>query len=114
MDFMEMQRRNLAEANTRNRHNDTMRQMKNQNLSISQVAQSTSDLAQAQVQANSIQKETNDLLKIQCDQLSKRNEILEHELKNAQKQSKWSLAVNIITIFISLSSLVVAILSNFI
>lgn len=93
------------------RHRENINAMSKQTLQIWDVARSTSNLALEQVKANKLQKETNDLLKKQCDELAKRNDILETELKSAKNQNRWSMMVNVITILISIGSLITAILN---
>lgn len=92
-------------------HNEEMRVLGQQTNKLEQVAEATNKLASNQQQANILQKETNTVLQKQCDELMKRNAILESELKSSNKQNKISVGINVASIAIALASLIVAIIA---
>lgn len=66
-------------------------------------------LAEQQI-ANKQQQETNDILKSQCEELKRRNDILQEENKTKSKELKHSKTVNWVAIGVSAASLATAIL----
>ena len=64
----------------------------------------------AQQEANKNQSETNKILRSQCEELKRRNEILEFENKEKSKELKVSIIFNVIMTSISIISLIISIL----
>ncbi len=101
----------LDKFNEKSRHKEEMNLIRHQNLKLNDVANSTLMLANEQIKANKLQQQANEIINQQCEELSRRNKILETELSNAKKQQRNALIVNIVTILISIGSLITAILS---
>ena len=91
--------------------NEDVKLVKQQNYSLDAVANSTIELAKQQSIANQLQHDANILLKTQCEELSKRNKILEQELKKSEKSQKISLFVNVFSILVALGSFIVSIIA---
>lgn len=111
MNTNEIAQRQFDELNKISRHNEEMNLIRNQNLKLNDVANATLKLANEQINANKLQQQANEIIKLQCEELSRRNKILEDELTDAKKQARTALIVNIFTILISIGSLITAILA---
>ena len=111
MNINEITQRQLDELNKTSRHNEEMNLIRHQNLKLNDVANATLMLANEQINANKLQQQANEIIKLQCEELSRRNKILEDELTDAKKQERTALIVNIFTILISIGSLITAILA---
>ena len=111
MNINERVQRQLDELNKSSRHNEEMNLIRHQNLKLNDVANATLMLANEQINANKLQQQANEIIKLQYEELSTRNKILEEELKEAKKQQITALVINIITILISIGSLITAILA---
>ena len=111
MNINEIAQRQIDELNKTNRHNEEMNLIRHQNLKLNDVANATLMLANEQINANKLQQQANEIIKLQCEELSRRNKILEDELTDAKKQERTALIVNIFTILISIGSLITAILA---
>ena len=111
MNINERVQRQLDELNKSSRHNEEMNLIRHQNLKLNDVANATLMLANEQINANKLQQQANEIIKLQCEELSTRNKILEEELKEAKKQQITALVINIVTILISIGSLITAILA---
>ena len=85
MNINEITQRQFDEFNKRSRHNEEMNLIRNQNSKLNDVANATLMLANEQINANKLQQQANEIIKLQCEELSRRNKILEEELKEAKK-----------------------------
>lgn len=92
-------------------HDRTMESLKRQEMnSTMNVALATQQLAQEQHKANEIQLETIKILQEQQQELKRRNEILESDIKNTNKYNKLMLCLTIISTLIALGAMIAAFL----
>lgn len=85
----------------------------NENSRNRQTNNAILTLANKQLEANCIQRETNAILEKQANELTKRNSYLEAELSNAKKEAKFSRILTIISASVAFASLVATILIAF-
>ena len=90
-------------------HDRTMENLKRQETnSTMNVSLATQQLAQEQHKANEIQLETIKILQEQQQELKRRNEILESDIKSTNKYNKLMLCLTIISTLIALGAMIAA------
>lgn len=90
-------------------HNTTMEDLKRkENYSSQNVARATQELAQAQFRANEIQLKTIQILQEQQQELKRRNEILEADIKSSNTHNKIMLVLTISSTLIALGAMIAA------